>query len=113
MGGSACGTAGDAVFRLSSGPVVVLLRLLLSSWRMTLVCAQCAKEKSDWHEHCPHAMALWRDGYNTALRERSRPRLTSEDVREAISKLSASWENFYHLSADALNRILDKKEQKP
>lgn len=89
----------------------MLFILLVSLWRMSLVCEQCAKEKEHWDENCPHAMALWRDGYKAALRERQRPRLTSEDVREAISKFSISWANFYHLSADALNRILDDKEQ--
>ncbi len=45
------------------------------------------------------------------MQERPRPRLTSEDVRRAISELSSSWKNFYHLAADALNRILDEKEK--
>jgi len=54
---------------------------------------------------------VWKDGYNRALKERQRPRLTSEDVRRAISELSVSWKNFYHLAADALNRILDEKEK--
>jgi len=85
--------------------------MLVSSWRMSLVCKQCAKQKETWDEHCPHALALWRDGYDSALRERQRPRLTSDDVREAISKFPFSWANFYHLSADALNRILDEKER--
>lgn len=80
---------------------------------MTLVCEQCAKEKVKWDAHCPHAMALWKDGYDCAVRERRRPRLTSEDVRKAISRFSSSWANFYHLSADALNRILDEKEKQP
>lgn len=57
-------------------------------------------------------MEVWKDGYNRALRERQRPRLTSEDVRRAISELSTSWKNFHHLAADALNRILDEKEKK-
>ena len=46
-----------------------------------------------------------------ALQERPRPRLTSEDVRRAITGLSPSWENFYHLVADTLNRVLDEKEK--
>jgi predicted ATP-dependent serine protease len=78
-----------------------------------LVCQDCAKEKTNWTEHCPHAMEVWKNGYNRALRERPRPRLTSEDVSRAISDLSSSWKNFYHLAADALNRILDEKEKKP
>jgi hypothetical protein len=57
-------------------------------------------------------MEVWKDGYNRALQERQRPRLTSEDVRQAISELSSSWKNFYHLAADALNRILDEKDKK-
>lgn len=104
---------GEAGFRLSRRTVVIGFALLLSSCRMTLVCEQCAKERAEWNEHCPHAMALWRDGYKSAVRERSRPRLTSDDVREAVSKFPFSWPNFYHLSADALNRILDEKEEKP
>jgi hypothetical protein len=28
-----------------------------------------------------------------------------------MSGLSPSWENFYHLAADTLNRILDEKEK--
>lgn len=80
---------------------------------MSLVCEQCARTKADWDEDCPHALAIWKDGYDRALRERRRPRLTSEDVREAMSRFPFSWENFYHLSADALNRILDEKEQRP
>jgi predicted ATP-dependent serine protease len=76
------------------------------------VCQQCAKEKSNWTENCPHAIEIWKNGYDRALQERPRPRLTSEDVREAISGLSSSWKNFYHLSADALNRILDEKEKR-
>jgi len=78
-----------------------------------LVCQDCAKEKANWTEHCPHAMEVWKDGYNRALGERPRPRLTSEDVSCATSELSSSWKNFYHLAADALNRILDEKEKKP
>lgn len=58
-------------------------------------------------------MEVWKDGYNRALEERQRPRLTSEDLREAIRGLSPSWANFYHLGADALNRILDEKERTP
>ena len=58
-------------------------------------------------------MEVWKDGYSRALRERPRPRLTSEDVHRAISELSSSWKNFYHLAADALNRILDEKEKRP
>jgi hypothetical protein len=77
-----------------------------------LVCQQCAKEKTNWAEDCPHAMAVWKNGYNCALNERPRPRLTSEDVRRALSGLSITWKNFYHLGADALNRILDEKEKK-
>ena len=76
-----------------------------------LVCEQCAKEKSNWAEDCPHALELWNNGYSSALQERPCPRLTSEDVRRAISGLSSSWENFYHLAADTLNRILDEKEK--
>lgn len=56
-------------------------------------------------------MEVWREGYNCAVRERSHPRLTSQDVRDAIGRYSFSLENFYHLSADALNRILDEKEK--
>lgn len=77
------------------------------------VCEQCASEKANWTEPCPHAMEVWKDGYDRALRERPRPRLTSEDVHRAISELSSSWKNFYHLAADALNRILDEKEKRP
>lgn len=75
-----------------------------------LVCAECAKEKAYWTEDCPHAVALWKNGYSHALEERTRPRLTSEDVRRALSQLSPSWQNYYHLAADSLNRILDEKE---
>jgi hypothetical protein len=78
-----------------------------------LVCQQCAQEKTNWTEHCPHVMEVWKNGYNHALKEYRRPRLTSGDVRLAISGLSFSWENFYHLAADALNRILDEKEKTP
>jgi hypothetical protein len=56
-----------------------------------LVCQQCVQEKTNWIEHCSHVM----------------------DVRRAVSGLSFSWENFYHLAADALNRILDEKEKTP
>lgn len=76
-----------------------------------LVCTECAKQKTDWTEDCPHAIELWRNGYSRALQERGRPRLTSEDVRRAISTLSPEWDNFYHLAADTLNRILDEKDK--
>lgn len=76
-----------------------------------LVCTECAKQKTDWTEDCPHAIELWQNGYIRALQERARPRLTSEDVRKALSPLSPSWQNFYHLAADTLNRILDEKEK--
>ena len=56
-------------------------------------------------------MEVWKNGYNRALQERPRARLTSDDVHQAMSGLSFSWENFYHLAADALNRILDEKEK--
>jgi len=79
---------------------------------MSFVCRQCANEKATWKEDCPHAKEIWRNGYSCALQERPRPRLTSEDVRQAIAGFSFSWTNFYHLSADALNRILDEKEIK-
>ena len=78
-----------------------------------LICQQCAQEKTNWTELCPHATEVWKDGYNHALKEHRRPRLTSGDVRLAISELSFSWGNFYHLAADALNRILDEKEKTP
>ena len=78
-----------------------------------LVCQQCAQEKTNWTEHCPHAMEVWTNGYNRALKEYRRPRLTSEDLRRALNGLSFSWKNFYHLGADALNRILDEKEKNP
>ena len=77
---------------------------------MPLVCQQCAREKMNWTDNCPHALELWREGYNRALRERPQPRLTSDDVRDAMSRLSPSLLNFYHLAADALNRILDEKD---
>ena len=77
-----------------------------------LVCQECAKENTNWTENCPHAMEVWKEGYKSALQERQRPRLTSEDLRRALSGLSSSWKNFYHLAADALNRILDEKEKK-
>lgn len=76
-----------------------------------LVCGECATQKVDWAEDCPHAIELWRNGYSCALQERVRPRLTSEDVSKAISGLSPAWKNFYHLVADTLNRILDEKEK--
>lgn len=76
-----------------------------------LVCAQCAKEKAHWTEDCTHAVELWKNGYYSALRERARPRLNSTDVRRAMNAISPSWENFYHLVADSLNRILDEKEK--
>lgn len=78
-----------------------------------LVCEQCAKEKTNWTEDCPHAMEVWKTVYKRAQEERQRPRLTSDDVRQAISGLSFDWENFYHLVADAVNRILDDKEKTP
>ena len=77
------------------------------------VCQQCAKERTNWNENCPHAAEVWKNGYDRALRERRRSRLTSEDVRQAVSSLSFSWKNFYHLAADALNRILDEKDKNP
>jgi hypothetical protein len=58
-------------------------------------------------------MEVFKNVYNRALQERPRPRLTSDDVRRAISELSFTWKNVYHLSADTLNRILDEKEKKP
>ena len=76
-----------------------------------LVCTECAKQKVNSVEDCPHAIELWRNAYRRALQEHPRARLTSEDVRRAISGLSSSWENFYHLAADTLNRILDEKEK--
>jgi hypothetical protein len=78
-----------------------------------LICQQCAQEKTNWTEHCPHAVEVWKNGYDRALREYPRPRLTSEDLRRAINGRSFSWKNFYHLGADALNRILDEKEKIP
>jgi hypothetical protein len=77
-----------------------------------LVCQKCAREKTDWAEDCPHVAEVWKEGYTRALQERTRPRLTSEDLREALRGLSVSWANFYHLAADALNRILDEKERR-
>jgi hypothetical protein len=56
---------------------------------------------------------IWKNGYNHAVKEYRRPRLTSGDVRLATSGLSFSWKNSYHLAADALNRILDEKEKTP
>jgi hypothetical protein len=79
----------------------------------TLVCQECAREKANWTEHCPHAIEVWKNGYSHALIEYRRPRLTSEDLRRALNGLSFSWNNFYHLAADALNRILDEKEKTP
>lgn len=76
-----------------------------------IVCQQCAKVQAHWNENCPHAVELWKNGYIRGLHERVRPRLTSENVRRAMSDLSPSWKNFYHLAADALNRILDEKEK--
>ena len=76
-----------------------------------LVCEHCSKQKASWSDDCPHAIELWNVAYSRALQEHSRPRLTSEDVRSAISGLTPSWGNFYHLAADALNRILDEKEK--
>lgn len=83
----------------------------MSKLTRPLVCEQCARQKKDWAEDCPHALELWNNGYSAALHERRRPRLTSEDVRQALSGLSSSWNNFYHLAADSLNRILDEKEK--
>lgn len=76
-----------------------------------LVCQQCAQEKTNWTGPCRHVMEVWKDGYSRALKESPRSRLTSEDVRRAINGLSFSWKNFYHLAADALNRILDEKDK--
>lgn len=76
-----------------------------------LVCTECAKQTTNWIEDCPHAIERWRNAYSRALQEHARARLNSEDVRRAISGLSPSWENFYHLAADTLNRILDEKEK--
>jgi hypothetical protein len=76
-----------------------------------LVCQQCAHEKKNWTEDCPHTLEVRKSGYDRALQERPRARLTSDDVRQAVSGLSPTWENFYHLSADALNRILDDKDK--
>ena len=56
-------------------------------------------------------MEVWKNGYSSALQERPRPRLTSDDVHRAMNGLSSSWNNFYHLVADALNRILDEKKR--
>ncbi len=77
---------------------------------MPLVCQQCAKESATWVQNCPHVTEVWRDGYRRALRERPQPRLTSDDVRDAMRDLPLSLPNFYHLAADALNRILDEKD---
>ena len=76
-----------------------------------LVCQQCAREQGHWNENCPHAVELWKSAYNRGLQDCARPRLTSGDVHRALSDLSPSWKNFYHLAADALNRILDEKEK--
>ena len=78
-----------------------------------LSCQQCAKQKAIWTANCPHAAEMLKGVYDRALKERTRPRLTSDDVRRAISGLSFSWTNVYHLGADALNRILDEKEKTP
>lgn len=82
----------------------------MSKLARPVVCKQCAKDQTDGDDDCPHALELWKNGYNRALHERPRPRLTSEDVRKAFSHLSPSWENFSYLAADYLNRILDEKE---
>jgi hypothetical protein len=76
-----------------------------------LVCQQCALEKTTWTGPCPHVMEVWKDGYSRALKECPRSRLTSDDLRRALNGLSFSWKNFYHLGADALNRILDEKDK--
>ena len=52
------------------------------------------------------ALMPWRCGGMDTIRH-----CESDNVREAISKFPFSWANFYHLSADALNRILDEKER--
>ena len=78
-----------------------------------LSCQQCARERTNWTAHCPHAAEVLKKVYSRALNERTRPRLTSDDVRRAISGLSFNWTNVYHLGADALNRILDEKEKTP
>lgn len=83
----------------------------MSKLARPLVCAECARQKVNRAEDCPHAIELWRNGYSCALQERVRPRLTSDDVLKAIAGLSPAWKNFYHLAADALNRILDGKEK--
>lgn len=75
------------------------------------MCQQCAKERAHWNENCPHVVELWKNGYNHGLQECVRPRLTSEDVRRSMRDLSPSWKHYYHLAADALNRILDEKEK--
>jgi hypothetical protein len=129
---------GHVSFRFSTGLLLSLQAVALSAWLplryfkpfcvweaqfyptrrgkmpravRPLVCQQCAREKTDWTEDCPHVTEVWKDGYNRALRERPRPRLTSEDLRKAISGLSNSWANFYHLGADTLNCILDEKDR--
>lgn len=76
-----------------------------------LVCAQCAQEKAHWTGDCPHVLERWNEGYNSAIRQFGHARLTSDDVRRAISPLSSALGNFYHLAADSLNRILDEKEK--
>ena len=78
-----------------------------------LVCRQCASERADWSDDCPHVKDVWKDGYDSALRERPRPRLTSEDLRKALGIVPSVLANFYHLGADALNRILDEKDRTP
>jgi len=83
----------------------------MSKLARPLVCAECAEQKTNWAEDCAHATELWRNGYSCALQEHVRPRLTSDDVLKAVSGLSPAWKNFYHLAADALNRILDGKEK--
>jgi hypothetical protein len=77
------------------------------------VCEECAREKANQIEDCPHAVEIWNDGYRRALQERPRARLTSDEVQRALGGLSASWQNFYHLAADILNRILDEKDRAP
>ena len=56
-------------------------------------------------------MELSKTAYNRGLRKQVHARLTSEDVYRATTDLSPTWKNFYHLAADALNRILDEKEK--
>lgn len=83
----------------------------MSKLARPVICAQCADAKAQWNDDCPHAIELWRDGYGSALLQTGRPRLTSEDVRRALEGLSLDWENFYHLAADSLNRVLDQKDK--